>query len=150
MSRSFAEVTEATQADLPRIFEVWEASVRATHTFLAEGDIQFLIPLVRQGLAHFFPIHCLREDDGQVYAFLGVVDSKIEMLFVHPDRRGAGAGRILTAYAIEVLGTRQVDVNEQNGQAVGFYEHLGFRRFGRSALDPSGKPFPILHMELRS
>ena len=26
----------------------------------------------------------------------------------------------------------------------------GFRRVGRSALDPSGKPFPILHMELRA
>jgi putative acetyltransferase len=143
------EVTEATEADLPRIFEVWEASVRATHTFLTEADIQFLIPLVKEGLAHFSPIHCLRDDDHQVIAFLGVADSKIEMLFVHPGHRGAGAGKALTHYAVEVLGARLVDVNEQNEQAVGFYEHLGFRRVSRSALDPTGKPFPILHMELR-
>lgn len=148
MSESFPEVTRVVEADLPRVFEVWESSVRATHVFLTEADIQFLIPLVREGLAHFSPMYCLRNEAGNVIAFLGVAGSKIEMLFVHPNHRGIGAGKTLTMFAIQVLGANLVDVNEQNDQAVGFYQHLGFRQFSRSALDSSGKPFPILHMEL--
>lgn len=128
--------------------DVWEASVRATHHFLTESDLELLIPAAREELAHIAPIHCLRDADGSVYAFIAVEQGEIEMLFVAPTHRGSGAGRKLVEYAIAVLGAHQVDVNEQNDLAVGFYEHLGFRMFGRAPLDPQGLPFPILHMEL--
>ena len=144
------DITLADARDEARVFAVWEASVRATHDFLGEADLQFLIPLVREGLAHFTPIHCLRDARGAVCAFMGVHDGKVDMLFVHPDWRGRGAGRILMQYAIAVLGAREVDVNEQNTQAVGFYQHLGFRVVARSPLDVTGKPFPILHMALEA
>ena len=36
---------------------------------------------------------------------------------------------------------------EQNPQAVGFYEHLGFRVCRRSERDEQGNPYPILWME---
>ena len=39
------------------------------------------------------------------------------------------------------------DVNEQNAQAAGFYARMGFRVVSRDALDPSGRPYPILHLE---
>lgn len=147
-SEAFSAITFAGDRDLPRIFEVWESSVRATHGFLGEADIQFLIPLVKAGLADFGPIHCVRDGEGRVCAFMGVAGGKVEMLFVHADHRGRGRGRLLMAYAIQVLGADRVDVNEQNEGAVGFYRHLGFQPVGRSALDPSGKPFPILHLAL--
>jgi hypothetical protein len=41
-----------------------------------------------------------------------------------------------------------VDVNEQNEQALGFYLRMGFEVEGRSELDSTGKPFPLLHMRL--
>ena len=43
---------------------------------------------------------------------------------------------------------RTLDVNEQNPQAVGFYEHEGFVVAGRSPVDDAGRPFPLLHMRL--
>ena len=70
------------------------------------------------------------------------------MLFINPAARGKGIGKSLLIYAIRHLCTRKVAVNEQNQQAVGFYEHLGFQVVSRSALDSTGKPYPILHMEL--
>ena len=143
-----SQVVTAEARDLPRLFDVWEASVRATHHFLRESDIQTLKPMVRQAIATTAPLHCLRGADERACAFMGVVDGKIEMLFVHPDARGSGAGRALMRHAIEVLDAAEVDVNEQNAQAVGFYRHLGFETFARSALDPLGNPFPILHMAL--
>jgi putative acetyltransferase len=51
-------------------------------------------------------------------------------------------------YAMRELRADEVDVNEQNPAAVGFYQHFGFKVVGRSPLDGTGKPFPILHMAL--
>ncbi len=150
VSAGFDAIGRITEADLPRLFEVWESSVRATHTFLTEDDIQSLIPLTRIELANFSPIFCLRDDDGKLFAFVGVAHSNIEMLFVHGSHRGGGAGRLLTEFALQVLHADRVDVNEQNEQAIGFYRHMGFHQIGRSALDSAGNPFPILHLELRA
>jgi putative acetyltransferase len=41
-----------------------------------------------------------------------------------------------------------VDVNEQNPAACRFYEACGFVVEGRSELDSTGRPFPLLHMRL--
>ena len=81
-------------------------------------------------------------------AFAGVADDSLEMLFVAPDMRGWGVGGRLLRHAIEQLGVHRLDVNEQNPQARGFYEHEGFRVVGRSETDAQGGPYPILHMEL--
>lgn len=150
MSLAFSIISRATARDAPRLFQVWESAVRATHVFLSERDIQSLVPFVKAELATFSPIHCLRARNGELYAYLGVADSKIEMLFVHADHQGFGAGRLLTEFAIKKLQAVAVDVNEQNDAAVGFYRYLGFRRIGRSPLDPMGNPFPILHMTLQT
>jgi putative acetyltransferase len=39
-------------------------------------------------------------------------------------------------------------VNEQNPQAKGFYEHLGFQVYKRADIDEQGNPYPILYMKL--
>ncbi len=131
--------------DYPRVVEVWEAAVRATHHFVAESDIEIFRPIVRDVL----PLQTLagvRDAAGMVAGYIGVSGEKVEMLFIHPDYRGQGAGRRLMAYAIETLGATEVDVNEQNDQAVGFYLHLGFEVVSRSEQDGMGKPYPILHL----
>ncbi|MEW6022240.1 MAG: GNAT family N-acetyltransferase [Pseudomonadota bacterium] len=141
------QISLAEAADAPRLFEVWEASVRATHHFLPEHAIAKLAPIVRELLHTFTPIHCIRDASGLPYAFMGTSGSMLEMLFVDPARRGNGAGRVLVAHAIERLGVTEVDVNEDNAQALGFYEHLGFRRHARSPVDAFGDPYPILHLK---
>lgn len=85
---------------------------------------------------------------GGFTAFAGVAGDMLEMLFVAPGARGKGYGRQLVNYVTRHCGVRRVDVNEQNPQAAGFYERMGFRTAGRDAADPSGRPYPILHMEL--
>ncbi|KGQ19670.1 Acetyltransferase, GNAT family [Lysobacter dokdonensis DS-58] len=143
---STTAITRATPADLPRLLEVWETAVRATHDFLPAGEIDRLRPLVRDALGAFEPLHVLRDARGQVFAFLGVAEGSIEMLFVHADHRGCGAGRRLVEHALDALSADRVDVNEQNVQGVGFYRRLGFRLSSRSPLDGQGQPYPILHL----
>ena len=135
-------------SEYPAVVEVWEASVRATHHFLQESDIAFFKPLILNEYLRMVDLSCIRGDDQRILGFMGVAEGKIEMLFIHPDARGKGIGKTLARHAMEVLGVTQVDVNEDNGQAVGFYEHLGFKTMHRSPLDGLGKPYPILHMAL--
>lgn len=42
-----------------------------------------------------------------------------------------------------------VTVNEQNPQAVRFYEHMGFEVYKRTACDEQGGPYPLLYMKLK-
>jgi putative acetyltransferase len=70
------------------------------------------------------------------------------MLFIHPNYRGKKIGKLLLDFAIAKFAVTKVDVNEQNEQAVGFYLSSGFKIISRSETDSSGKPYPILHMEL--
>lgn len=138
-----------TFGDIEALTRLWEASVRATHDFLPEEEIAFYRPLAEEGIASAEELHVIRDGDGFI-AFMGIEAGKIEMLFVDPRYRGRGLGEELIGLAIRERGARQVDVNEQNPQAVGFYRHLGFRVTGRNAVDPSGRPYPILHMEIGS
>ena len=134
--------------DIPDLLDVWKRSVLATHDFLSREDFDLLVPIVQQALREFTPLHCVRDAAGQACAFMGVSEGTIEMLFVDPQHRGQGAGRALVEFAIATLGATRVDVNEQNGQALGFYERMGFAVQGRSGQDPFGKPYPILHLAL--
>lgn len=142
------DISKVHADDFPRVVEVWEASVRATHHFLSEADIQFLQPLIPDALSHVAKLACVRDGAGQVAGFVGVEGDKVEMLFIHPTWRGRGAGSRLLRYAVDVLGAQSVDVNEQNEQAVGFYLQMGFKVEGRSELDSTGRPFPLLHLRL--
>ncbi len=130
------------------LIEIWEASVRATHDFLQEEDIVTLKPLILEQYFDAIDLKCAKTKDGEILGFCGVHDGNIEMLFISPKARGTGVGAQLTDYAIKHQGATKVDVNEQNKQAVGFYEHVGFNVVGRSPLDGQGKAYPLLHMEL--
>jgi putative acetyltransferase len=135
--------------DYARVVEVWEASARATHTFVTEADIEVIRPLVRDSLADVPQLLGVRDRAGQLAGFIGVEDGKVEMLFVDPAWRGKGIGRRLLSYAVTTLGASELDVNEQNPQAIGFYLRMGFEVVGRSAMDSIGKPYPLLHMRVR-
>lgn len=130
------------------LLALWEGSVRATHHFLSEADIDFFRPLIVDGLLGLDHLLGLRDDAGVLRAFIGVQGDKMEALFVDPRVHRTGIGTLLARHGIEVLGVRTVDVNEQNPDAMAFYQALGFQVIDRSPLDGTGKPFPILHLKL--
>jgi len=143
------DIMPAVRKDFEEITDVWEASVRATHDFLDEKDIVYFRSLILSDYLHSVrDLFCVRDEEHNIIAFIGVADKNIEMLFIHPDARGNGIGKALVRFAIGKFGINSVDVNEQNAQAVGFYLKMGFKVAGRDELDGSGKPYPILHMQL--
>ena len=131
--------------DFRELTLLWERSVRATHSFLSEEDIA----AIRANLPTYFAnvvLYAITDGD-KIGGFIGLSDNRIEMLFVDADKIGRGFGTILINHAVS-LGATHVDVNEQNPDALAFYQAKGFRVAGRSDLDSDGRPFPILHLSL--
>lgn len=135
--------------DRPRLLDVWEAAVRATHHFLAEEDIQFYRRMLAEQYFDLVRLICLRDERGRILAFAGTAEDRLEMLFVDPAHHGEGIGKLLLRHVIERLGVRLVDVNEQNPIALAFYLSQGFRQIGRSPLDGADRPYPLLHLRMR-
>lgn len=140
------QIRLATPEDYPRIMEIWESSVRATHDFLLEDDLSYFKRAIPTDYLPQLTVYLLMLQD-QPIAFASVLEGNLEMLFVHNDYRSKGYGKILFQFMDEMKGITMVDVNEQNHQAIGFYEKLGFRKTGRSEKDGSGKNYPIIHMQ---
>jgi len=136
-----------TEYHFSRLVDLWEASVRATHHFLTEQDIQFFKPLIRESYLSVLMLVGVTTPSGDLAGFIGIDGDKIEMLFIHPDYFSQGYGAMLINHAIVHMHATKVDVNEDNPGATAFYAKMGFKLVGRSPRDSAGKPFPILHME---
>lgn len=143
------KIEPAVPSQFDRLVAIWESSVRATHHFLQESDIAALRPLLLNAYLPNLNVVIARDENGVIHGFLGVDQNRIEMLFVDDASRGKGVGSLLLRHAIEQFGANEVDVNEQNPQGVGFYQHMGFEQVGRSELDGQGNPFPLLHMRYK-
>lgn len=138
---------KASDIDFPMLIDIWERSVIATHDFLPKEEVNNLRPLILNEYFHHVLLHKYVKN-GQIIGFIGTSSDNIEMLFIDPEFRGKKVGQTLTNFAVTELKIQKVDVNEQNLQAVGFYERLGFKIIGRSELDSQGKPYPILHLKI--
>jgi putative acetyltransferase len=143
------DIRPAIPTDREVLLDIWLRSVRTTHTFVSEADIQSMIPQVRNYLASTeIELWVLCDDSGAIMGFMGMSGSKMESLFLAPEFHRRGAGRRLVQHAQALCGELTVDVNEQNTAARGFYEACGFVVEDRSELDDQGRPYPLLHMRL--
>lgn len=132
----------------PELLSIWEAAVRDSHHFLSEEDIAFFRDKIPSEYLPYLSVFGITDGQDKLCGFMALSDEMIEMLFIHPSVKGEGYGTRLLRFATESKGMRRVDVNEDNPQALRFYQNRGFKVTGREASDPSGKPFPILHLSL--
>jgi putative acetyltransferase len=135
------EIRPSRPSDAAELLRIWREAVDASHDFLAPEDraaIELLVDdYVRTSSLLVVSL------EGRPVAFMGVTDHNIDSLFIDPRAQGLGLGRRMTE---QVGSPATVDVNEQNGAALGFYRHLGFEVVGRSELDDQGRAYPLLHL----
>ncbi len=136
-----------TDKDREQILNIWEKSVIATHDFLKPTDFEEIKKLVHTINFNDFEVYCLKQNN-EIAGFIGLAERKIEMLFFSPEYIGKGLGRKLTDFAFSELKADKVDVNEQNTNAIKFYEKIGFRTYERTDKDDQGKEYPLLRMKL--
>ena len=147
--REHSVIHTPNNSDYPELARIWEASVRATHDFLPESYIVLLRELVLTRYLDSVMLVCTKDSTQRITGFAGVAAGKVEMLFIDPLHRGQGLGQQLLRYAINCMNADELDVNEQNPQALGFYLKQGFEVIGRTEHDGLGQPYPLLHLRLR-
>jgi putative acetyltransferase len=131
--------------DADRIIAIWRDAVDATHDFLTREDRLALDDLVC-GFLPEAPLLLAVDADDRPLGFMLIDGGHMEALFIDPAHRGTGVGAALLRHGLSLHPQMTTDVNEQNAQAVGFYEHMGFTRTGRSPLDGQGRPYPLIHL----
>ncbi len=136
----------STTADTDALYAIWRGAVEATHAFLAPDDLEFYAAMLRREYLPQGGFVVAAAADGTSLAFMKMEDDAIDALFVAPAHHGQGVGRALVEHAAQGRTAVLVSVNEQNAGACAFYHRLGFRPIGRSALDPCGRPYPLLHL----
>jgi putative acetyltransferase len=138
-------IRKSTLTDGVRVMEIWCRAVDATHHFLSpedRRDIEAEVAALLPGA----PLDLAVDETDRAIGFMLLDGNHMEALFVDPDFRGTGVGRALVEDAVKRYPDLSTDVNEQNLQAMGFYESLGFERCGRSAIDGQGRPYPLIHL----
>ena len=142
------EVKHRTTTLINKLLEVWEDSVRATHLFLSNEEINNIKKYVPQAIKEVGHLIIIENEKAIPIAFMGIEGTKLEMLFIKNSERGKGLGKKLLNYGIKNYDVDELVVNEQNPNAKAFYEHLGFRVYKRSEIDEQGNHYPILYMRL--
>lgn len=143
------EVKERNLGLMGKLLNIWENSVKSTHLFLSDSEIENIkryVPQALENVSHLI----VSETEHQIpIAFMGIEENKLEMLFVSSEERGKGFGKSLLKYGIENYSVNELAVNEQNPRAKGFYEHMGFQVYKRTDTDEQGNPYPLLYMKLK-
>ncbi|HWJ69441.1 MAG TPA: acetyltransferase [Sphingobium sp.] len=131
-----------------RIIDIWRRAVDATHHFLSRED---RIAIDRE-VSDFLPQASLWlavDPDDRPLAFMLIDEGHMEALFVDPACHGQGIGTALVRHGLTLHASMTTDANEQNDQAIRFYERMGFSRTGRSPQDGQGRPYPLIHLAYR-
>ena len=144
------EVKNRTDCLLNKLLKIWGNSVRATHNFLSNEEIEIIKYYVPQAINAVQHLFIVENDNNEIIAFCGTENSRLEMIFIVSSERGKGVGKTILEYIVKNYNISEVTVNEQNTQAVGFYKHIGFESYKRSDLDEQGNPYPLLYMKLNS
>lgn len=114
------EMKERNLELIENLLDVWENSVKATHLFLSDDEINNIRQYVPQALKGV-PVLVIEENEnGNLVGFMGIADKMLEMLFILNECRGQGIGKQLLQYGIENYLINELAVNEQNPLAKGF------------------------------
>ena len=139
------KIDQLTASLKDELIGVWEKSVRSSHHFLSEEDLDYYRPRIRDIYFDVVDLYVIRKSN--IVAFMGLSEDMVEMLFVLPSEKNKGYGSALLRYAFERKHIRKIDVNEQNAEAYQFYINRGYHAVARDNTDADGKPYPIVHLE---
>lgn len=126
-------------ADEDDVIRVWLAATIPGQSFLPEEHWRSLEPMIRE---KFMPIAdtFVVEEDGELVAFMSLLDNLIGGLFTDPAHQGRGHGRTLVEHARTLHDPLLVEVFQANAAALGFYRSCGFVDQEAKVDDMTGLP----------
>lgn len=87
------EVADRNPLLIEQLLKVWESSVRATHLFLSENEIENIKKYVPQALKEIQHLLIIKNENQLPVGFMGIVEQHLEMLFISNAERGKGVER---------------------------------------------------------
>ncbi len=75
-------ILESKENEYKILTEIWEDSVRATHTFLEESHINFFRPKILNEYLYAVKLYVYKDEFGNILGFIGIDENKVEMLFI--------------------------------------------------------------------
>ena len=132
---------------IKKLLNVWEDSVKATHHFLSDEEIEKIKEYVPQALSSISHLIIETDENENPIAFMGIDGNKLEMLFIKNSQKEKDWETIIKLWN-KKYNVNELAVNEQNPDAKGFYEHMGFKVYKRNELDDQRNPYPVLYMRL--
>jgi putative acetyltransferase len=132
--------------DADDLIRVWIASTIPGQSFLPEEHWRAMEPVIREDLMPIAETWVV-EEDGELVAFMSLLDDLIGGLFTHPDHQGKGHGRALIEHARERYDPVFVEVFEANEGAKRFYRRRGFVDYRRRVDKESGLLQLIMRLE---
>lgn len=142
------EIMDRNPLLIEQLLDVWESSVKATHLFLSENEVENIKRYIPQALREIRHLIIIENENRVPVGFMGIVEQHLEMHFISDKERGKGLGKELLKHGLEKYFVNDLAVNEQNPLAKGFYEHMGFKVYKRTENDEQGNPYPLLYMRL--
>ena len=67
---------------LSQLLEIWEDSVKATHTFLSNEEIEKIKEYVPQAIKEVSDLVIIKDKNNVPVGFMGIEEQKLEMLFI--------------------------------------------------------------------
>lgn len=82
------EVKGRAASLIEQLLQVWESSVKATHLFLSQNEIENIKEYVPQALKEISFL-IIAENESQIpVGFMGIAEQHLEMLFISHEERG--------------------------------------------------------------
>lgn len=137
------------EADFDALTDLWERSVRGSHTFMDEAELAHQRPRIRDLLLPSMDVW-VAERDGVPVGFVGARDDGVELLYIAPESQGEGIGRTLLSQVAGGAGADRVEVFADNVIGVGFYRSLGYVETERYVTTVAGGTFEILRLRRKA
>lgn len=84
---------DRTKPLIEQLLKVWESSVKATHLFLSEKEIENIKEYVPHALKEI-PCLIIIENESQIpVGFMGIAGQHLEMLFISHEERGGDSAK---------------------------------------------------------
>ena len=140
------EVTQWEPQLIYQLTAIWEDSVRATHLFLSEAEIQTIKAYVPQALTGVSHLLVAERAQGQPVAFMGIEGPRLEMLFLSPAERGRGTGKAASGIRHSPLPPAGIDGQRAEPAGRRLLPAYGLRDLPANRLRRAGRPLsPSVH-----
>lgn len=114
------EVEKRKTSLIKKLLIIWQSSVENTHLFLSGNEIEKIKEYVPQALLEIEHLIVIENKNKEILGFMGIVNHKLEMLFISNEERNKGFGKELLMYGIDNYLVSELSVNEQNPLAIAF------------------------------